>query len=79
MPARRVSMIASLYRPLMIGLLPIALIACMSSGPTVADEGAAVPLGVDLGGSGPVAAGPNRRLRYAQHPPARAIPLTRST
>ena len=51
-------MIASLYRPLMIGLLPIALIACMSSGPTVADEGAAVPLGVDLGGSGPVAASP---------------------
>ena len=51
-------MIASLYRPLMIGLLPIALIACMSSGPIVADEAAAVPLGVDLGGSGPVAASP---------------------
>jgi Cu/Ag efflux protein CusF len=51
-------MIAYLYRPLMIGLLPIALIACVSSGPTVADEGAAVPLGVDLGGSGPVAATP---------------------
>ena len=51
-------MIASLYRPLMIGLLPIALIACISPGPTVADEGAAVPLGVDLGGSGPVAASP---------------------
>jgi Cu/Ag efflux protein CusF len=51
-------MIASLYRPLMIGLLPIALIACMSPGPTVAEEGAAVPLGVDLGSSGPVAASP---------------------
>jgi Cu/Ag efflux protein CusF len=51
-------MIAFLYRPLMIGLLPIALIACMSPGPTVAEEGAAVPLGVDLGGSGPVAASP---------------------
>jgi Cu(I)/Ag(I) efflux system periplasmic protein CusF len=49
-------MIASLYRALMIGLLPIALIACMSPGPTVADEGAVVPLGVDLGGSGPVMA-----------------------
>jgi len=50
-------MIASLYRALMIGLLPIALIACMSPGrPTIADEGAAVPLGVDLGGSGPVMA-----------------------
>jgi Cu(I)/Ag(I) efflux system protein CusF len=51
-------MIASLYCPLLIGLLPIALIACMSPGATVAEEGATVPLGVDLGGSGPVAASP---------------------
>jgi Cu/Ag efflux protein CusF len=49
-------MIACLCRPFLIGLLPIALIACMNSGPTVAEEGATVPLGVDLGGSGPVAA-----------------------
>jgi Cu/Ag efflux protein CusF len=49
-------MIARLYRPLVTGLLPITLIACMHSGPTVAEEGATVPLGVDLGGSGPVAA-----------------------
>jgi Cu(I)/Ag(I) efflux system periplasmic protein CusF len=55
-------MIASLYPPLMIGLLPIALIACMSSGPTVADEGTAVSLGVDLGGSGPVAASPQPQI-----------------
>jgi Cu/Ag efflux protein CusF len=48
-------MIASLCRPLIIGLLPIALIGCMSSGPTVAEE-RTVPLGIDLGGSGPVAA-----------------------
>jgi Cu/Ag efflux protein CusF len=48
-------MIASFCRPLMMGLLPVALIACMSPGPTVADEGA-VPLGIDLGGSGLVAA-----------------------
>jgi Cu/Ag efflux protein CusF len=48
-------MIAHLYRPLMMGLLPIALIGCMSSGPTVAEE-RTVPLGIDLGGSGPVAA-----------------------
>jgi len=70
-------MIASLYRPLMIGLLPIALIACMSSGPIVADEAAAVPLGVDLGGSGPVAASPQPQVPtrtalaaegYASHP-----------
>ena len=49
-------MIARLFRPLPIGLLPIALIACMSPGPTVAEQGAAVPIGVDLGGSGPIAA-----------------------
>ena len=56
-------MIASLYRPLMIGLLPIALIACMSSGPTVAaDENAAVPVGVDLGGSGPMVAPPQPQV-----------------
>jgi Cu(I)/Ag(I) efflux system protein CusF len=48
--------IARLYRPLVMGVLPITLIACMSPGPTVAEEGAAVPLGVDLGGSGPVTA-----------------------
>ena len=49
-------MITRLYRLLPIGLMPIALIACISSGPTVAEEGAAVPVGIDLGGSGPVAA-----------------------
>ena len=47
---------ARLYRPLVMGLLPIALIACMNSGPMVAEEGTTVPLGADLGGSGPVAA-----------------------
>jgi Cu(I)/Ag(I) efflux system periplasmic protein CusF len=41
-----------------MGLLPIALMACMSSGPTIADESAAVPLGIDLGSSGPVTARP---------------------
>jgi Cu(I)/Ag(I) efflux system protein CusF len=49
-------MIARVYRALVIGLLPIALFACMNSAPTVAEESATVPLGVDLGGSGPVAA-----------------------
>jgi Cu/Ag efflux protein CusF len=48
-------MIPRLYRLLVMGLLPVALIACMNSGPTVAEDSAAVPLGVDLGGSGPVA------------------------
>ncbi len=58
-------MIARLYRPLVMGLLPIALIACMSPGPTVAEEGAAVPLGIDLGGSGPVTANPEPRALVA--------------
>jgi Cu/Ag efflux protein CusF len=49
-------MIARLHRPFVMSLAPIALIACMNSAPTVAEEGAAVPLGVDLGGSGPVTA-----------------------
>jgi Cu(I)/Ag(I) efflux system protein CusF len=48
-------MIPRLYRPLVMGLLPLALIACMNPAPMVAEESAAVPLGVDLGGSGPVA------------------------
>jgi Cu(I)/Ag(I) efflux system protein CusF len=60
-------MIARLYRPLVMGLLPIALIACMNPGPTVAEEGAAVPLGIDLGGSGPVIASAQPEL------PAHAI------
>ena len=50
-------MIARLCRPLATGLLPVALIACMNSPPTSAEPGAAVPLGIDLGGSGPVIAG----------------------
>jgi Cu(I)/Ag(I) efflux system periplasmic protein CusF len=50
-------MVALLYRPLVIGL-PIALVACMNSAPTVADQDTAVPLGIDLGSSGPVAAKP---------------------
>ena len=51
-------MVARLYPSLVTGLLPIALMACMSSGPTAAEEGASVPLGIDLGSSGPVAARP---------------------
>jgi Cu(I)/Ag(I) efflux system periplasmic protein CusF len=48
-------MVALLYRLLVVSL-PIALIACMNSAPTVAEQDTAVPLGIDLGGSGPVAA-----------------------
>ena len=60
-------MIARLYRPLVMGLLPIALIACMNSPPTSAEPSAAVPLGIDLGGSGPV-------IASAQpEPPARTV------
>ncbi len=57
-------MITNFYRPLVTSLAPIALIACMNSAPTIAEEGAAVPLGVDLGGSGPVAA----HARLAENP-----------
>jgi len=49
---------AQLYRPLLMSLAPLALIACMNSAPTIAEEAAAVPLGIDLGGSGPVTARP---------------------
>jgi Cu/Ag efflux protein CusF len=62
-------MIARLYRPLVTGLLPIALIACINSQPTSAESNAAVPLGIDLGGSGPVtASGPLQSAAYATHP-----------
>ena len=62
-------MIARLYRPLVTGLLPIALIACINSPPTSAESNAAVPLGIDLGGSGPVTASPPlRSAAYATHP-----------
>jgi len=61
-------MIPRLYRPLVMALLPIALIACMNSPPTSAEPGAAVPLGIDLGGSGPV------MIASAQpEPPVQAI------
>ena len=49
-------MIALLCRSLLIGLVPIAFNACVSPGPASAEQEAAVPLGVDLGGSGPVGA-----------------------
>ena len=49
-------MIAHLYRSLAVSLIPLTLIACMNSPPTSAEPGAAVPLGIDLGGSGPVMA-----------------------
>ena len=60
-------MIARLYSPLVIGVLPIALIACMNSTSTSAEQSTAVPLGIDLGGSGPVIVGPRAE------PPARAM------
>jgi Cu/Ag efflux protein CusF len=67
-------MIARLFRPLLVGILPLALIACMSPIPTVAEEGAAEPLGVDLGGSGPVIASlppaPAPALHVGDHPPS---------
>jgi Cu/Ag efflux protein CusF len=64
------SMIARFYRPLVMSLIPVGLIACMNSPPSSADPGAAVPLGVDLGGSGPVTA--------SLQPPAASAPATRA-
>ena len=49
-------MFSLLYRPFVMGLLPIALIACVNSQPIVAAQDTSVPLGIDLGGSGPVTA-----------------------
>jgi Cu/Ag efflux protein CusF len=51
-------MIARVIRPLAIGSLSIAVIACMNSAPTSAEPNAAVALGIDLGGSRPVIASP---------------------
>jgi Cu(I)/Ag(I) efflux system protein CusF len=49
-----------------MSLAPLALIACMNSAPTIGEEAAAVPLGIDLGGSGPVTARPEpQRLATA--------------
>jgi Cu/Ag efflux protein CusF len=62
-----ISMNARLYRPLVMGLLPFALIACMNSPPTSAEPSPAVPLGIDLGGSGPVIASTQPQL------PARSV------
>ena len=55
-------MIARFYRPLVMSLIPLGLIACINSPPTYAEPNTAVPLGIDLGGSGPVTA--------SLHPPA---------
>jgi len=53
-------MITRLYRPLAMSLAPLALIACINFPPTIAEEATtAVPLGIDLGGSGPVTASPD--------------------
>jgi Cu/Ag efflux protein CusF len=49
-------MIAHIFGPLLMSLVPFGLIACINSPPTSAESNAAVPLGIDLGGSGPVAA-----------------------
>jgi Cu/Ag efflux protein CusF len=57
-------MISPLYRYLVLSLAPIALIACLNPAPTIAEEGGAVPLGVDLGGSG-VTAGREQRAPIA--------------
>jgi Cu(I)/Ag(I) efflux system protein CusF len=49
-------MITRLNRLLILVLMPIALAACMNPEPATAQQTAAVPLGFDLGRSGPVTA-----------------------
>jgi Cu(I)/Ag(I) efflux system protein CusF len=50
-------MIAHFYRPLIMSLVPVGLMACAGSASTLAEQShATVPLGIDLGGSGPVIA-----------------------
>ena len=58
-------MVTFLSRPFLIGLLPVVLMACVSSETTVAEQETAVPLGIDLGGSGPVAV---TEIRHASPP-----------
>jgi Cu/Ag efflux protein CusF len=61
-------MIARLYRPLLMSLVPLGLIACATSPPTLAEQNdTTVPLGIDLGGSGPVIA--------AAQTPSQAAPI----
>jgi Cu/Ag efflux protein CusF len=60
-------MVSPLYRLLVIGLLAVALVACSNSGPSVAEQHAAVPLGIDLGGSGPVTAPVERHAAASQN------------
>ena len=55
-------MIARLYRPLLMSLVALGLIACATSPPTLAEQNdTTVPLGIDLGGSGPVIAAAQRQ------------------
>jgi Cu/Ag efflux protein CusF len=58
-------MITRLYRSLVMSLASFVLLACMNSAPTIAEDTAAPPLGVDLGGSGPVTASPEPRAMAA--------------
>jgi Cu(I)/Ag(I) efflux system protein CusF len=69
-------MISYLIRPLLLGLIPVALSACMNAAPAEANSSAnASPVGVDLGGSvGRVAApsaaspmGAGHEMRPASH------------
>jgi Cu/Ag efflux protein CusF len=59
-------MIARLFRSFAVGLLPVALMACTDSAPTVAGGGEGPPLGVDLGASGPVASARAGEARPSQ-------------
>jgi Cu(I)/Ag(I) efflux system periplasmic protein CusF len=72
-------MIARLFSSMFMGLLPLALLACMNSPPSSAEPNAAVPLGIDLGGSGPVIASAQPELpAHAMHAEGRSAPSEHS-
>ena len=61
-------MITRIFRPLVMSLVPVGLTACISSPPVSAEQSAEVPLGIDLGGSGPVIASAQPQLlAHATH------------
>jgi Cu(I)/Ag(I) efflux system periplasmic protein CusF len=60
-------MILALNRVLLTGLLPIALSVCTDPGPISANQDSSVPLGIDLGSSGPVLASAQSRRAIRPH------------
>jgi len=68
-------MIARLYSPLIMSLVALGLMACSGSPPTLAEQShATVPLGIDLGGSGPAIATAQSRTPVEATPVGDQVP-----